>query len=48
MDLGGLWWNVEEHGEVWWNVVERVGQMWTIYEIMEALGEQIFPLYICR
>lgn len=38
MDLGGLWWNVEEHGEVWWNVVERVGQMWTMHEIMEALS----------
>lgn len=48
VDLGALLWNVEEHGEVWWNVVERVGQMWTMHEIMEALGEQIFPLYICR
>lgn len=48
MDLGGLWWTVEEDGEVCGNVVERVGQMWTMHEIMEALGEQIFPLYICR
>lgn len=37
MDLGGLWRNVEEHGEVWWNVLERVGQMWTMHEIINII-----------